>query len=166
MIELEFDYTKEYVKYIINHNLWDKENEKLKKNVYPVLGIRNEKYDEKGNMYNAEQYVKGFTTKPPKQETCQYCFTELTGRHRKFCSIRCGDLFKKIKNKREELGVELIFWNENKDREIPNQKDMKGISIDGNGEYIEIKNVITKKSGKPLVKDSKESQDFSKGKDY
>ena len=167
MTELEFDYEKEYDKYVDGHNLLDEENEKLKNNVYHVLGTRNQKLDEKtGGYYGGEQYVKEFTTKLPKQDTCQYCFGKLTGRHRKFCSPRCGDLFKKIKNKREELGVELIFWNENKDREIPNQKDMKGISIDGNGKYVEIKNVITKKSGKPLVKDSKESQDFSKGKDY
>jgi len=166
MSEPEFDYYKEKVRCIVSRNLWDEEKEKLKKKVYDIVKIRNEKYDEKGNMYNAEQYVTGFTTKPPKQEICQYCFTELTGRHRKFCSIRCGDLFKKIKNKREELGVEAVFWNENEDREIPHQKDMKGIGIDENGEYIEVENVITEKSGKPLLKDSKSSKDFSKGKDY
>jgi len=56
-------------------------------------------------------------------------------------------------------------WNENKDREIPQKKDMFGVKQDKNNEQIIIENILTKKSGKPLVKDSKESQDFSKGKD-
>jgi len=116
--------------------------------------------------FNGEQYFKGFTIKPPKQEICQYCFTKLIGRHRKFCSVRCGDLYKKTENKRKELGVDWIFWNENKDREIPHQKDMFTVKINKNGKQTKIKNIITKKSGKPLLKNSNESKDFSKGKDY
>lgn len=166
MSESEFDYYKEKVRYIINHDLWDKKNKKLKKKVYDVLEIRNEKYDEKGNMYNAEQYVKGFTIKPPKQDICQYCLTELTGNQRHFCGDRCSDLYSKLKKERIKRGIDNIFWNKNKDREIPHLKDMFGVKQDKNGEQIIIKNIITKKSGKPLVKDSKESKDFSKGKDY
>lgn len=167
MSELEFDYDKEYVKYVINHNLWDKKNKRLKKKVYPVLGIRNEKYDgETGGIYNAEQYVKGFTTKPPKQDYCQYCFTKLTGRHRKFCSSRCNDLYNKIKNKRIELEAETIYWHENKDREIPNQKDMIVTYRGKNGElFTDYDDGITNKSGKQLTK-SIESKEFASGKDY
>lgn len=44
-------------------------------------------------------------------------------------------------------------------------KDMKGIKLNENGKYIELQNVITKKAGKPLLK-SKESNEFSKGKNY
>ncbi len=168
MNEVEFDYEKEYDKYIDDHNLLDLEKEELKKQVYHILGTRNQKLDEKtGGYYGGEQYVKGFTTKPPKQEKCQYCFAELIGRHRKFCSIRCNDLYTKIKNKRKELEAEGIMWNENKDREIPNQKDMIVIYSGENGElFTDYDDGITKKSGKPLIKDSKESKDFSKGKDY
>lgn len=115
----EFDYEKEYVRYIINHDLWDIQKKKLKKQVYPVLETINQKLDEKtGGYYGGEQYVKGFTTKPPKQEKCQYCFAELIDRHRKFCSSRCGDLYNKIKNQVNELGLTFVFWNENEDREF------------------------------------------------
>ena len=162
----EFDYYKEKVGYIIHRGLWDQKNSKFKKNVYPVLGIRNEKYDEKGNIYNAEHYVKRFTTKRPKQDTCQYCLTKLTGSQRHFCGGRCADLYSKLKKERIERGIDNIFWNENKDREIPQKKDMFGVKQDKNNEQIIIENILTKKSGKLLVKDSKESQDFSKGKDY
>ncbi len=169
MSEIEFDYDKEYVKYIINHNLWDEKNKKLKKKVYPVLGARNQKLDEEtGGYYGGEQYVEGFTTKPPKQENCQYCFTELTDRHRKFCSIRCNDLYSKIKNKINKLDAEGIFWHEDKDREIPNQKDMIVTYRSKKGElFTDYDDGVTTKSGKSLPrKDPKEPKEFSKGRDY
>lgn len=168
MSESEFDYEKEYVKYIINHNLWDVQKNKLKKRVYPVLGTKNQKIDkETGGFYGGEQYVKGFTTKPPKQETCQYCFNELNDRQRRFCSPRCNDLYSKLKNTVNKLGAEGIFWNKNEDREIPNQKDMMVTYRGKNNElFTDYDDGVTTKSGKPLPRKNKESKEFSSGIDY
>jgi len=167
LTKLEFDYEREYQKYIDDHNLWDEENEKLKKNVYHVLGTRNQKLDEKtGGYYGGEQYIKGFTTKPHKQDTCQYCFGKLTGRHRKFCSPRCGDLYGKIKNECIELKGEIIFWE--RDMEVlPEWKNMNVTYRGKNGElFTDYDDGITTKSGKFRKNKSIESNEFSKGIDY
>jgi hypothetical protein len=168
MSESEFDYEKEYINYIINHNLFDNKKNKLKKRIYDVHGYRNQKIDEEtGAYYGVEEYIIGFTTKPPKQEICQYCFDKLKDRHRKFCSLRCTDLYNKLGNKVNELGAEGIYWNENKDREIPNQKDMIVTYRGENNElFIDYDDGVTTKSGKQLPRKNKESKEFASGKDY
>jgi len=155
MNEVEFDYEKEYDKYIDNHNLLDLEKEKLKKQVYHILGTRNQKLDEKtGGYYGGEQYVKEFTIKPPKQKNCQYCFTELTDRHRKFCS-KCGDLYGKIKNKCKELEADGIFWNQDPNGK-PQWKNMLVTYRGKNDElFTDYDDGVTTKSGKPRNKDHK-----------
>jgi len=169
MVESEFDYETELKKFCEYRGIWNEEKGEPTRPVYPILETRNQKYDEEsGGYYGGEQFVKEFTIKPPKQKTCQYCFAELKGRHRKFCSLRCNDLYSKIKNKVNELGSEIIFWHENKSREIPNQKDMNVVYRGENEElFTDYDDGITNKSGKQLPrKDQRESRDFSKGNDF
>jgi len=161
----EYDHDEELKKFCIRKGIWNEKEEIPTKFVINKLKTITVKHPD-GYSY-LQNVQDGFTTKRPKQKKCQYCFEELTGRHRKFCSGRCNDLYTKIKNKRKELEAEGIMWNENKDREIPNQKEMIVTYRGENGElFTDYDDGITKKSGKPLVKDSKESKDFSKGKDY
>jgi len=160
----EYDYDEELKKFCVSRGIWNEEGERPTRFVINKLKTITVKHPD-GYSY-LQNTQDGFTTKRPKQEKCQYCFAELTGRHRKFCSIRCNDLYTKIKNKRIELGAEGIMWNENEDREIPNQKDMIVTYRDENEElFTDYDDGVTTKSGKPLLKDSKESKDFSKGKD-
>jgi len=156
MSESEFDYYKEKARYIIVHDLWDEKNEKTTKKVYDVFGIRNEKYDDKRGMYNAEQYVKGFTTKPIKFALCQSCFKELKNKQKQYCSKSCKqnlvDLKKKCSElKKDDKDLTRIVWTKNPDGK-PEWKDVKGIA-NVNGMYFSEHNIITKKSGKPRNKD-------------
>jgi len=169
MNKSDFDYYKEKVRYIIDHNLWDKKNEKLKEEVYDVYGIRNEKHNEKGGIYNAEFYVSGFTTKRPKPHKmteCRICFKPLIGKQREYCGDPCRESNYQIKNEMNELNsknkhIETIYWKKDPDGK-PQRKNIIGITKE-NGTYETLENIITKKSGKPRNKDHKT---FSKGKDY
>ena len=156
MSETEFDYYKEKARYIYEHDLWDEKNEKTTKKVHDVFGIRNEKYDEKGGMYNAEQYVKGFTTKPIKFALCQGCLEELKDKQKQYCHHTCKQNLVELKKKFTELkkddkDLAWIAWTKNPDGK-PEWKDVKGIA-NVNGMYFSSHNIITKKSGKTRNKD-------------
>jgi len=172
MNEHDFDYYKEKVRYILDNDLYDEKNKKLKEEVYNVYRIRNEKHDEKGGIYNAEFDVSGFTTKRPKphkQTECRICFKPLLEKQREYCSDSCRVSNGQFRNKITEINsknkhIEIIYWKKDPNGK-PYRKNIKGISHE-NGTYRIVKNIITKKSGKPRDKDHKT---FSKGidrKDY
>ena len=177
MSELEFDYEKEYVKFVIRNDLWDKNNNRLKKKVYTVLGIRNQKYDETnphGGYYGGQHYVE-FTTKPPKPVKlthCRSCFKELTGKKEQYCNRTCKQNGKELRKKFIELEksnpkIQAIFSKEDKEFEKPEWIDVIGI-FENNGKFKEETNVITNKHhrGRQSRKPKNQPIDFSKGKDY
>lgn len=177
MSELEFDYEIEFISYIIRNNLWDKKKNKLKEEVYHVYETRNQKLDKvTGGYYGGEQYLKGFTTKRPKPVKlthCRSCFKEFTRTtQREYCDTTCKQNGKELRIKKEELvkkfpNFQAMFWNEDKEFEKPEWKDIVGV-FKNNGKIEYKTNIITNKShrGSRPRKPKNEPKDFTKGKDH
>ena len=169
MSNTNFDYFKAKTKYVIDNNLWDKKNEKLKEKVYDIYDIKNKKHSDTGGIYNGEFYVSGFTRKKPKPHKsteCRICFKPLVGKQREYCGDPCRVSNDQLRNKMTELNsknkhIEMIYWKKDPDGK-PQRKNIIGTTKE-KGTYKEVKNIITEKSGKPRNKDHKT---FSKGKDY
>lgn len=169
MDNTNFDYLKAKLRYVLDNELWDEKNEKLKKKVYDVYGIRNEKHSDTGGIYNGEMYVSGFRTKKPKPRKiteCRICFKPLVEKQREYCGDPCRVSNNQLRNKMTELNsknkhIETIYWKKDPDGK-PHRKNIIGTTKQ-NGTYETIENIITKKSGKTRNKDHKT---FSKGKDY
>ncbi|MCH9040659.1 MAG: hypothetical protein IIB80_00660 [Thaumarchaeota archaeon] len=163
MSNTDFDYLKAKMMYVLDNELWDKKNEKLKEEVYDVYGIRNEKHSETGGTYNGEFYVSGFTTKkpkPPKLTNCRICFKKLLGNRREYCSDNCKQQYRELKKERflelkeKNPNLNMVFWNQ---EDNPNGKlEWKKIKgVENKTKYKIIKKIVTKKKGKPINKDMK-----------
>lgn len=156
--ELNFDYFEELKKFCIARGIWDNKNQKEIGFVINKLKTV-EKTHPDGYTYK-ENIFDGFTTKRPKSKICLYCHKELTGKSKRFCSPRCGDLHGKVDKKRIELGAEVI-WITKDSEGLPQWKNMTATFGGKNGKLIIKRNAITKKSGKPR---DNEIKSFSKGK--
>lgn len=158
--ELKFDYDEKLKKFCMKKGIWDDKNQKPIRFVINKLKTIEVKHPD-GYTYQ-QQIFDGFTTKRPKFKICLYCHKKLSGKQKRFCSPRCGDLRGKVDKKRIELGAEGIWIT--KDWEgLPQWKNMVATFRDKNGKLIIKENALTKKLGKPR---KRETIDFSKGKDY
>jgi len=100
--------------------------------------------------------------KPLHLLTCRICFKKLLGKQREFCSDNCRIQNKQIKDKFPELQeknpeLNMIFWNQesNPDGKL-DWKTIKG--VENKPKYKIIKNIVTKKKGKPVSKELKQFQ--------
>ena len=105
--------TKELIKFLAKHKItYDEKKKKWSKPFHMVLKTVWVKSEEGG--YNREKNENGYwqdiflkwkrgqdTTRLKK---CAYCFKELTGRQRRYCSSKCRVLATHIRNKVKELG--------------------------------------------------------------
>ncbi len=157
----DLDHEIEYENFCKARGIWD--NEKKCATRFVINKLKTITVTHPNGSKTLQNVHDCFTTKRPKQKICQYCFSELTGIHRKFCSTRCNDLYSKIKKKRIELKAVGIYWQKKENSLFPQWKDMTVVYEKKNGDFIIDNKGFTKKSGK---EQNRNHEEFSTGKDY
>ena len=160
----ELDYWLKLENFCKARGIWD--DEKKRPTAYVTNKLKDIEVKHPDGYNYIRQIPDGFTRKRIKLSKCRICFKKLLGSQREYCSDSCRVSASQLRQEFDRLRKENknligIFSTADVDGK-PHRKNIIGIT-NKNGEYHEIKNIITEKSGKTRNKDYKE---FSYGKDY